>query len=609
MSRPGRDPDALLTPSPMPNPTVTRPTGPVHAAPSPQRNLGGPAATAVVVTAAAAVVYGALLRVWLLVRLPLWGDEAVTGLQARAIGSGHFTAFYWGQHYGGLEPYVAAIVLKVGGGGEPALNATPALLAALAAVLVGTITLAAGKDRLLALAAAAVAWVWPYVVIYQSVREVGFRYATLCCGLTAVLCSIRVYRRRAGRPTFLLLGIALGLGWWASAEIAYFAVPCLVLVVGWWPTRSSPPSRDGAPGSGGEPHRWWSLGLVACGAVLGSLPWWYANAHTGFASLRRGALPANGGVTYGAKLSVFFHDMLPLQLGLRNVLRGTWVGGPVVGKTLYVVLLVLVAAAVVRAVWLSLRQAGRLIPVALAAGVVCFPLLYAAAPGTGYWFDGRYGIYLPFLVAALFGTVLSTPGASAERGVRRGLAASEPSGADRDGGAIDAVRRRRRASALTLAALGIVGATGLTVAAAHTAGVPASPAFFSGWRNGDAPMQRVVDAMRDHHITDAYGDYWTAYDLDFLSRGEPLVSPSVLDVTRSASIAAGVASSADPAWLFFAPGETARAATEFLNPQPGPGPFTEQTFEERLRQLGISYRVVRLGILDAVIPSHRLIVP
>ena len=530
------------------------------------------------------MVYGALLRVWLLVHLPLWGDEAVTGLQARAIDAGHFTAFYWGQRYGGLEPYVAAIVLKVGGGGEPALNATPALLSALAAVLVGGVTLAATKDRLLALAGAAVAWVWPYVVIYQSVREVGFRYATLCCGLTAVLCSVRVDQRRAGRPTFLVLGIALGLGWWASAEIAYFAVPCLVLAAGWWWTTSRPPSRAGAPGQGGASHRWWSLGLVAGGAVLGSLPWWYANAHTGFASVRRGALPDNGGLTYWAKLSVFFHDVLPMQLGLRNVLSGTWVGGPGIGRTLYAVLLVLVAAAVVRAASLPFRGAGRLVPVALATGVVCFPFLYAAAPGTGYWFDGRYGVYLPSLVAVLFGTVLSPPGPAAVHG-------------------------RARAGALTLAALGIVGAACLTVAAAHTAGVPASPAFFSGWRSGDAPMQRVVDAMRAHHITDAYGDYWTAYDLDFLSQGEPLVSPSVLDVTRSASIAAGVASSADPAWLFFAPGETAAASTEFLNPQPGPGPYTVQTFEQRLLQLGVSYRVVRLGILDAVIPSHRLIVP
>jgi hypothetical protein len=87
------------------------------------------------------------------------------------------------------------------------------------------------------------------------------------------------------------------------------------------------------------------------------------------------------------------------------------------------------------------------------------------------------------------------------------------------------------------------------------------------------------------------------------------VSPSRLDVNRSTTIAAGVASSRDPAWLFFAPRRTVQAAVEFGNPQPGPGPYTEQTFEARLAQRGIPYKVVTLGILDAVVPSRRVTVP
>src|SRR5580692_9827222 len=99
----------------MPKTTVTQQRiPPVPATPdSPGWNLGGPATAAVLVAAGAAVLYGALLRAWLLTHLPLWGDEAIVGLQARAIGSGHFSAFYWGQHYGGLEPYVVAAVLRV----------------------------------------------------------------------------------------------------------------------------------------------------------------------------------------------------------------------------------------------------------------------------------------------------------------------------------------------------------------------------------------------------------------------------------------------------------------------------------------------------------------
>jgi hypothetical protein len=145
------------------------------------------------------------------------------------------------------------------------------------------------------------------------------------------------------------------------------------------------------------------------------------------------------------------------------------------------------------------------------------------------------------------------------------------------------------------------------VAGAHTGGVPAT--FFASWRNGDAPMEQVVGAMRAHHITAAYGDYWTAYDLDFLSGGNPAVSPSPLDVSRSTDLTDQLAAAKDPAWLFFAPNNTARAATVFLNPQPGPGTYTEETFEAHLRQLGIPYRVVKLGVLDAVVPARRPTIP
>ena len=80
----------------------------------------------------------------------------------------------------------------------------------------------------------------------------------------------------------------------------------------------------------------------------------------------------------------------------------------------------------------------------------------------------------------------------------------------------------------------------------------------------------------------------------------------MLDVSRAAAIAARVGASSDPAWLFFTPVKAGvRGGLEFHNPQPGPGPYTEQTFEARLLQLGVSYPVVRLGVLDAVMPAQR----
>jgi hypothetical protein len=309
----------------------------------------------------------------------------------------------------------------------------------------------------------------------------------------------------------------------------------------------------------------------------------YANAHTGFASLKSSSLPANGGATYGERLSVFFHYMLPMQLGARSVASGEWVGGDTVGKLLYAVVLILIAAACARAVWVAVRKGTTLVPAAVAAGVIAYPFFYAAAPGTAYWQDGRYGIYLPALVVVLFAASLGTLHTKGPR--------------------TDNERTSVARGALVLAAVGVFGALGLTVAGARTAGVPAS--FFTSWRQGDAPMEQAVQALRQHHITAAYGDYWTAYDLDFLSGGSPAISPSRLDTVRSTGLAAEVAAAKDPAWLFFPPHGASRAAAVFGNPQPGPGSYTEQTFEAHLEALGIGYKVVQLGILDAVVPARR----
>jgi hypothetical protein len=338
-----------------------------------------------------------------------------------------------------------------------------------------------------------------------------------------------------------------------------------------------------------------SLVMLMGGALLGSLPWWYANAHTGFASLQRSSLPANGGMSYGDRLSVFFHSALPLQLGLRAVVTGDWIGGPTVGRLLYGLMLVVITAAVVVTDRRALTGSHSLIPMSLAAGVVAYPILYAAAPGTGYWLDGRYGIYLPGLLVLFFAAVLSPPPAPVPLP---------------DGMARTRADARAASGVLVAAAVGMAGALCLTVAGAHAAGVPASSAFFSGWQSGDGPMDQVVASMRANHIATAYGDYWTSYDLDFLSRGRPLVSPSpYLDVSRSRAIAERVSSSKDPAWLFYAPSATARAARVFDNPQPGPGPYTEQTFEALLKRQGVDFKVVKLGVLDAVVPSVKLSVP
>ena len=213
-----------------------------------------------------------LLRVWLLVHLPVWGDEAIVGLMAKSIDNGHFSAFYWGQHYGGLEPYVVAAALKVGGGGEPALNAAPAVLAALAAVLVGGITVAAGKDRLRAAAAARrVGVALRGRLAVGAGRGIPRGHAVLRAHRPAVLCP---GLPAPGGPawTFLLLGHRprprlVGLP--RDRRISCRPAWC------WWsgggrPVR--PPSRRRSPGAAASPtgggRSDWSRGAIVGSPAL-----------------------------------------------------------------------------------------------------------------------------------------------------------------------------------------------------------------------------------------------------------------------------------------------------------------------------------------------------
>ena len=116
-------------------------------------------------------------------------------------------------------------------------------------------------DLPLAALGAALTWVWPYAATWNSVREIGFRGATLCCGLVLVLCALRVYQHRAGPATRVVLGLAAGAGWWASPEIAYFVLPAVVLLAASWDRLYA--SRSGSANRWSAPWRITPLALTA----------------------------------------------------------------------------------------------------------------------------------------------------------------------------------------------------------------------------------------------------------------------------------------------------------------------------------------------------------
>ena len=431
-------------------------------------------------------------------------------------------------------------------------------------------------------------WVWPYAALWNSVREIGFRGATLCCGLVLVLCALRVHRHRAGPATHVILGLAAGIGWWASPEIGYFVIPAVVLLVAGWNRLYAPPVRGAAPLVRSMARRPLCPDRTGRHRRCPPLALLEPEVELRLVASRQSCAPA---VRLWTRVSIFFHDVLPSQLGVRTTPGGAWVGGSGVGHTLFVVILVVLAVMLLRVAWMA--RLGRVAAPLLAAGlaVVAFPFLYAYFPTSWYWADGRYGVYLPPLLVLL--AVWSLPGV---------IAAPSPT-------ATRARPRRHRGHAVvavTLASLGLAAGICSTVVLAHdSAGVPTHPrAFFSGWSDPNEAARQVVRSMAAHHIRTAYGDYWTAYDLDFLAPHTVTVSPSPLDVQRSAGLARSVRDGTPQAWLFFAPGHEAVAGAAFSNPEPGPGGYSESAFIAYLTAHGDAYKVVRLGILDAVIPKH-----
>jgi len=229
--------------------------------------------------------------------------------------------------------------------------------------------------------------------------------------------------------------------------------------------------------------------------------------------------------------------------------------------------------------------------------------------------DGRYGVFLAPLVIVVLAGAVAGPVLRVEEVAEHAQFRLSPLSR---GGHDVLVAPRRQSAPLTSATLigvsALVACSALlTAAAAHeTAGVPANPAhFFSSWSDPDAPARAVVAAMEAHHLRDAYGDYWTAYVLDFLAPGRLSVSPSALDDVRWPQLAARVGAAKKAAWLFFSPADAVLAAQVFANPSPGPGGYSLSSFEALLGSEHVSYHVVDLGVLDAVVPDAavRLVPP
>lgn len=520
-----------------------------------------------------AIALGIALRAWYVFHQPMNSDEAVVGLMVQQILHGHFTAFYWGQVYGGGEAYLVAPVFAVFGSSAGALQVVPITLAAAAAIVTWRIAHHLVASHALAALAGAVVWVVPQSAVMNSTQELGFRGVTLLCGLSLILVALRIYEGHQTWPAFAGLGLLAGVGWWSSPEIVYYTIPAAWLIVA--VIRDDPEVQ--------RLRRWGGrLGVAAVAAVIGAMPWLWANINSELRSLHPGAFDAPPNEpSYLGHLHIFFEFMLPMLFSLRAEGSGAWMW---FRPAIFVIMLLLALIGVNAVVMCLIRDVRSR---ALAVAVLLFPFLLAVSPATWFWGDGRYAnLGMPLIVL-----VLLVGGEEVGQRLMPGKTRAQ----HRHQGQVQ--RFTAIATMFTLMALSVANFAAFVAPAAS---------FFTGWTNPNGPSLATVDELEAHHIHYAYADYWVAYKLDFLSDGRLQITTTGGDVDRWHAQHVAVRQAKSVAWLFTTPTGEAAAQFGLTTAIQGPNGMSETQFLAALVRLGVGYHVVQAGVVQAVIPERRI---
>ncbi len=353
--------------------------------------VAAPRRTGAYVVVGVLALLGVAIRIWIMTGTlgTIDSDEAITGLMARHLLHGDFSAFMWRlNHHGTISLFPVALSLRtLGMTSRFALELPYAVISAGSAVLVwriGTRFLTAFQATFAALTF----WLWPALFVWLGVKPYLAYVPTMCLGLALLLCSQRAVERRAPVLDWCLAGLFAGLGFWTSPNINYFVIPTVIwlLVYHWrslWPRAL----------------------LVVPFAVLGALPWIWNNWDYQFDSLSTPEGLARG--SYLDHLGYAFTHALPTALGLRGFLDGAWFLGSA-GWVLYAGVLVALGFGV----WRGLLERS---PAAI--GLLACPFVFALVPfasnlDNDLIGNGRYFYFFaPFLALTI--AHLARPVASA----------------------------------------------------------------------------------------------------------------------------------------------------------------------------------------------------
>ena len=516
---------------------------------------GGWASGAYALAAVCALLFvvGVLLRVWLLGNAPMNSDEATAGLVAHSIAHGHTYAFYWGQSYGSVEPYVLALNFRIFGQSPLILNATPALLALVGSVLVWRIGLRLFQPAA-AVVAAVLSWIWSESSLWNSTREYGLHEVVMVLGLVLVLEALRIVQDARGGGAdrlfdWAILGAAGGLGFWASPEIVYFAVPAALMVAVSLRHKSFVAAAT-------------RVGFAVGTAFIGMLPWIWATV------TRSGSGIPPSPMTYFSRLGTFFSHVLPMILGLRVEGVGLWEGGHVFGAIAYALLIVFVLGSMLI---LVVRRRDSWI---LALTLVLYPFLYAAFPTSWFWNDGRYGLSLtPILSLVIAGGLWQM--------------------------------MRPRAVAWTGSVLLVLACVSTLVAFNDGYGAIGKPSELTSFTaNPNTEVTALADQLDRLGISHAYAGYWVANDLTFVSNGR--ITALALDENRNPPGATNTGAK-NVAWIF-----VPDASVGAVSSQVGsvtdlqPGALTETQFTDWLQAHGVPYRRHTIRGFDVIVPERNV---
>lgn len=537
------------------------------------------------VAVAVTLVLGLALRIWLIFHDPINSDEAVVGLMAIAGLHGHYNAFYWGQVYGGTaETELTSVFFALFGQTVLAAQMTVVFLSGVSAFLTWRIALRLVPWRAVAAMTGALVWAAPFASVTFSILFYGFRGVTLACGLFALLLALRILDGERSLIDFGLLGLATGVGWWSSPEIVYYLIPAGLVLIGALVQTTPPRWRIWVPRT--------ALALLAI--VIGALPWLWANVHSQFASLQ-GASFSPAPSDFKSRLDLFYRFVFPTELGLRRGNDLGWIAASLGNWSITAITLIVVVALVVALV-LCMARGGRYVAIGLA--VLAFPYVYAISPASSSFANARYGVFLPPLLAMVMAVGLCEAARIASNRLRAFRAAR---GAE---GAPEAARPTSPVGAVAMAVVVVAALLCSGISFSQAIGQP--HAYTRTWGNPNRASVEAIQQLERGGVSAGYANYWVAYKLDFLSGNRLVITPIGNDTIRSTSIESAALASKHTAWLFVPPHLADAGASQFSSPAltVGPDGVSKRVFLTKLHRLGVSYRVIPTGVLDAVVPDR-----